>query len=322
MGWSRYWVVAAVSLLFLDDFGKIVDMSLGNVYKPYINPFRSLIHLIAVLLFGYIFVREQASGIKAAFDSLEDTVEDRTVDLKEARDRLEHSLEQQIRFTADASHELRTPLTLILNEVHWALNRERSLENYQTSMKTCEVAAKHMKELLESLLQLARGDSGYENISKKKTDLKSMCEESLVVLEAIGQPKEISVNFSAREEKLESEVDEAKILQILINLVSNSVRYSPKNSVVNLSLERSDGWGVITVSDEGRGISKDDLPHIFDRFYRADKARADASEGVGLGLSVCLALAQAHDGELTVSSDGERGTSFCLKLPLGENLNR
>lgn len=312
--WARNWICAALFLFFLDDFLKIPDMALGEAYEVYFAPIRHGFKLAAVPIFAYVYLREQSHAIRTAFDSLEDTIAERTSDLRMASERLEGALNQQIQFTADASHELRTPLAIIINEVSWALIEEREKSVYKESIETCKIAADHMKGLIESLLELARIDSGESELEKEEIEIGELCALSVKLLEPLALQKHINLHLETEPKSLA--IDRAKIRQVLINLVSNAVQHSPRDSNIWLRTRNEKDRLIIEVEDEGPGIRKQDIPYIFDRFYRSDKARSRNTGGTGLGLAVSRAIALAHNGDLWVESKESRGSIFSLSLPL------
>ncbi|MCH6258450.1 HAMP domain-containing histidine kinase [Puniceicoccaceae bacterium K14] len=313
--WVRVCVCVALLFFFLDDFLKLPDMALDEVYERYFAPIRHGLHLAGVPILAYVYVRQQATAIKSAFDSLEDIVGERTAELREASKNLEVALNQQIQFTADASHELRTPVTIIMNEINWALEKERDKETYQDSFATCRIATNHMKELIESLLDLARIDAGQSHLRKDPVDLNEMCKESAKMLQPIAYKKKINLHFSPGTKAMQVMIDLKKVRQVLINLVSNAVQHSPANSNIWIRLERRKSNIVLEVQDEGPGIMEEDIPYIFDRFYRSKKARAYVEGGSGLGLAVSRAIAIAHGGDLKANNLEEKGSLFSLVLP-------
>ncbi|WOO40138.1 HAMP domain-containing sensor histidine kinase [Rubellicoccus peritrichatus] len=313
-GWARNWICVALFFIFLDDFLKLPDMALNEVYEPYFTAIRHALYLTAIPIFAYVYLREHARAVRAAFDSLEDAVIERTGDLRKASEQLETALDQQIQFTADASHELRTPLTIIMNEVYWALEKERETETYKESFETCQIAARHMKGLIESLLELARIDSGESKLIKEDTELPSLCEETMQLLQPIALQKQIKLHLKTG--PAHAAIDATKIRQVLINLVSNAVQHSPEKSNIWVRLHNGSDHVTIEVEDQGAGIQENDIPHIFDRFYRSDKARSYNTGGTGLGLAVSKAIANAHNGDLKVESKAGKGSVFTLTLPV------
>ncbi|MEM9160997.1 MAG: HAMP domain-containing sensor histidine kinase [Verrucomicrobiota bacterium] len=227
--------------------------------------------------------------------------------------RLEVALNRQIQFTADASHELRTPLAIVLNECRWALKKKRDDEDYQTSFKTCLSTASHMGGLIESLLELARIDSGEARLEIDQEDIDRLVGETLSLMRPIASQKNIELVDESQPIVLK--IDKDKIRQVLINLVSNAIQHSPNESKITIRINTSQSNCSIEVVDQGKGIEKKDIPHLFDRFYRSDNARKHDG-GTGLGLAISKAIAVAHEGDLSVSSQEGVGSVFRLTLPL------
>ncbi|WOO41495.1 sensor histidine kinase [Rubellicoccus peritrichatus] len=232
--------------------------------------------------------------------------------LNETFDRLEGALKRQMQVTADASHEIRTPLTIILNELSWALEKERSLEDYVDSMTTCQTTARHMRSLIESLLQLAEINSGTATLEMKSVPLDQLTSETVEILRPIADQREVKLSVETK--PLKALGDATKIRQVIINLVSNAIQHTPTGSAVEVSVQQSDATQAIVVRDNGSGIDDMSIPFIFDRFYRSGKGEKK-SKGSGLGLAISKAIAVAHGGDLTVVSEKDRGSVFIFTLP-------
>jgi two-component system OmpR family sensor kinase len=235
-------------------------------------------------------------------------------------DQLEKNFEQQRRFTADASHELRTPLAVMLNEIQLARSRERSPEYYQQALETCERAAERMRKLVNSLLELARADSGDLELSLVQCDLGSVAREAIEFVTPLARKRHVTLSDTT--ESIPLMADSQKISQVLINLLTNAIQHNPEGISVSLSLKREDDRAVFRVRDTGAGILPEALPHIFERFYRADKSRARAKDvkgGTGLGLAICQAIVKAHRGAIRARSAPGKGSKFTVELPLGQS---
>ena len=228
-------------------------------------------------------------------------------------DRLQESFEQQSRFTADASHELRTPLSVILTNTELALSRQRSPEDYRAALETCRRASQRMKSLIECLLALARFDSGNSAVEPRELDLEPVAQECLDLMRPLADERHISINRDTAPTTIRGDHD--RIAQVLTNLLSNAIRYNRDGGEVKLGLAAENGHAVITVTDTGIGIEADDLPHIFDRFYRADKSRSRPDGGSGLGLAICKTIVDAHGGTITARSEPQHGTTIEVRLP-------
>lgn len=228
-------------------------------------------------------------------------------------ERLQRAFERITRFTADASHELRTPVALMRARTEILLRRPRSLEEYRTAHLENLAELEDTSNLLEKLLLLARADAGAETLHFSDIDLSALvcgaCEEMRTLAEA----RRITWRLQADTPAL-VRGDAAALRRLLLILLDNAIKYSHADSVVTVAVEPMALQAVVSVADQGAGIDADLLPHIFDRFFRADPARN--SEGSGLGLSIALWIAQAHGGSLTAESTIGAGTRFRFTLPV------
>ncbi len=238
--------------------------------------------------------------------------------LNQTFDRLETSFAQQVRFTADASHELRTPIAVMLTQVQLALSRERTPQEYQQTLQTCERAAERMRALVNQLLELARVDSGEFELMREDCDLGRVARESIEFIQPLAQEKNIRLTHSL--ESIRGKVDTMKLGQVLINLLNNAVQHNPAGIEICLSLQRKGNKALFRVVDGGQGIPAEALPHLFERFYRIDKSRARTKGNSGLGLAICKAIVEAHGGTIRVESAVGSGTTFSIEFPV-ESLN-
>lgn len=228
-------------------------------------------------------------------------------------DRLESAFQQQVRFTADASHELRTPLTIILSHAELALSRQRTPEEYRGALEATLRSARRMKLLIEELLALARSDAGGMQNSRQRVDLQHLVEEAVALIEPLAQQREVRLTVNAA--PVEVAGDANRLSQVVTNLLNNAVLYNRPSGEVTISTSQTDTEGVITVADTGLGIPQNDLPHVFERFYRVDKARSSERAGSGLGLAICQSIVAAHGGKICASSQVNVGSTFVVTLP-------
>ena len=228
--------------------------------------------------------------------------------------RLERSFEQQVRFTADASHELRTPLTAILTRCQLALSKERTPEKYKESIANCLEAALHMKGMAESLLEVARIESGETNLNLQESSLQDIVAESIELVEPLAEKKFITIDTSL--ERFPITVDISRIQQVCINLISNAIKYSPPGSNIAISVSKNGNMARLVVADEGHGIPESDLMGVFDRFYRGENAYEQGEDSAGLGLAVAKAIVSAHHGSIQAANRSSGGALFQVELPL------
>src|SRR5579883_641763 len=230
-------------------------------------------------------------------------------------DRLERAFAQQRQFVADASHELRTPLTIIKGDLDVLLRRRRDPDEYEEVVRGVDDEITRLSRLVEDLLTLARADSGQAELAREFVYLDALVDEVVAAIRRLAEARGITV-----EAQLERDIaivgDPARLRQLMLNLLDNAVKYTPAGGHVQVRLAGSAGWAYLEVTDSGIGIASEDLPHIFDRFFRADKARSRAEGGTGLGLAIALWCASAHGGRIEVRSRLSEGSVFTVRLPL------
>jgi two-component system, OmpR family, sensor kinase len=234
--------------------------------------------------------------------------------LEAAFTRREEALSRQRRFAADASHELRTPLTSISGHARmldeWALEKDR--ETARRSVRAIRREAGRMRDLVESLLTLTRGDEG-PPLDVGRHDLGEIAQEAVETARNNADGR-MSVEFIPPDQGIMATFDRGRILQVASILLDNAVKYTPEGGNVTVEVRGRGDRVELEVSDNGVGIREDDLPLIFERFHRADAARAE--DGAGLGLSIARQIAEAHGGTIEATSKVGAGSAFVLVLPL------
>ena len=230
--------------------------------------------------------------------------------------RLDDAFRRQRQFTADASHELRTPLTAIKGQVEVALRRRRDAAAYREVLQAINEEVDRLIRLVGSLLTLARADAGQIPIALETVSLPELVAGAVEQVDPVAKQRDIELSASAGP-AVTLQADEDLLLQLLLNLLDNAIKHTPAGGRVTV------GWRVngrqveLWVRDTGVGIAGEHLAHIFDRFYRVDKARSRAEGGVGLGLSICRWIAEAHGGHISVRSAPGQGSTFTAGLPTG-----
>jgi two-component system OmpR family sensor kinase len=233
--------------------------------------------------------------------------------LNQMFDRIESAFSQQVRFTADASHELRTPVAVILSHAELALDKPRPFEELRETIETCRRSALRMRSLIESLLTLARFDSGEVKIESRSFDVMRTVGDGIALVRPLADKRRITFQINLSPATATGDPD--RIAQVVTNLLTNAIRYNQDQGVVTVTLQSLPAETVLTVSDTGIGIPPEHLAHIFERFYRVDNARSRKDGGVGLGLAICKSIVTAHGGQISVSSHLNRGTKFEVRLP-------
>ena len=227
--------------------------------------------------------------------------------------RLDAAFAQQRQFTADASHELRTPLAVIISEAQTTLARERGAAEYRESIAVCLDAAQQMRRLAESLLQLARFDAGQEPIRRGHVDLAENARVCVGRIAPLAEERGIKIHCDLGPAETLGDAD--RLGQLITNLLTNAIHYNKPNGEIQVSTRSENGGTVLTVTDSGQGIAAEAVPHVFERFYRADKSRSRAEGRSGLGLAICKAIVDSHGGTIDVSSQPGAGTAFTVRLP-------
>jgi two-component system, OmpR family, sensor kinase len=235
--------------------------------------------------------------------------------LNETFARLEAAFARQVRFTADASHELRTPVSVILLQTQSALARERPAADYREALEACQRAAQRMRRLVESLLLLARLDARESAPARTPVDLAAVVRDAIALLAPLAARRDVTVGTALAAVSCPGDADQ--LGQVVANLLSNALHHSPAGSRIDLAVSSRDGEAVLAVTDHGEGIAADDLPHLFERFHRADKTRARTEGRTGLGLAISRAIVERHGGRIEVASEPGRGSTFTVILPAG-----
>jgi signal transduction histidine kinase len=253
-------------------------------------------------------------------DPVADEVARLAVTLNAMIERLEASFAALRRFTADASHELKTPLTVLRADIERAMTTPGAAAEQLVHLEEALAETTRMADLVDGLLTLARADEGRFDVVRDPVPLEPLVRDVYETALILGESAGVSVSLPIVEPGT-VRGDAQRLRQLLLNLVTNAIKYTPAGGTVELTLSRRlDGIGV-SVKDTGIGISAADLPHVFDRFWRADRARTRGGErgGTGLGLAISQWIAQAHGGALTVQSRLGRGSTFTVMLPLASD---
>ena len=227
--------------------------------------------------------------------------------------RLAEGIERQKRFTADASHELRTPLTIILSETQRGLKREREPADYQQLLRHCQTAAQRMRSLVDSLLILAREDQPDAAGPRHPCDLAELAGRVADRMAPLAASRATEIH---RDLEPASLTGDPELLDTLIqNLLSNALSHPPVGTAVTLRSHTRGESVILEVHDAGPGIPPEHLPHLFDRFYRADRARSQTAGHSGLGLAIARSIAGSMGGDIEVVSEPGSGTCFRARFP-------
>jgi heavy metal sensor kinase len=233
--------------------------------------------------------------------------------------RLEASVKRLTQFTADASHDLRSPIALIRTSAELSLRRPRTEAEYRETLARILATSEETTHLIENLLTLARADAGASELHFDNIDLiphlNKISEEAGIL--AAGKGIEVTRELAIGPVRVS--VNPAAIERLLLIIFDNAVKYTPQGGKIALSLSNGAGSARIEIRDTGIGISEQDLPHIFERFYRADQARSREPGGSGLGLAIAQWIVDLHGGRIEVQSNLGAGSVFRISLPVASN---
>jgi two-component system OmpR family sensor kinase len=231
--------------------------------------------------------------------------------LNEAFDRLERGLIREQQLTADASHELRTPVATIVTETEWALAQPRTEREYRDTIEVCARQGRRLKELVETLLALARLEAGALGPAYECLDLEALVARAVADVQPLAGRRGVTIESRGR---AELEADRVQLGILLSNLLSNAVRYNRPGGVVRVEVAASGDAVTMEVSDTGPGLDAAAARRVFDRFWRASPSRAAQEGGTGLGLAISKAIVDAHGGSITCQTSPE-GTTFVVRMP-------
>ena len=230
--------------------------------------------------------------------------------------RLDQSFDHMRRFVADASHELRTPISIIRGEADVALSTERSAADYKQTLAVVQDESRRLSRLVDDLLNLARADAGRVKMHVQEFYLNDLLAECCRAVHSLSAARRIALDSRSTDD-VPIRGDEELVRRMVMNLIDNAIRYTPEGGKVTVALTTGEAGAAIRVSDTGMGIAPDVMPHIFDRFYRADKARSRQDGGFGLGLAIVKWIAELHNGSVEVTSSPGAGSTFTVTLPRG-----
>lgn len=226
---------------------------------------------------------------------------------------IQNATERRKELTADIAHELRTPLSV--QQAHLEAMEDGIYDLTTENLQTIREQNQSLIRLVDDLRTLSLADTGELTLERTETDLSQLVKRTLKRFKPRMKEKNIQVSLSLPETSLKMIIDPQRIEQILVNLLSNAVKHSPQAGNVNVMLEKSQDQVILSIHDQGMGIPEDELPHIFERFYKSNKTRNEEDGGTGLGLSISQKLALAHGGSLDARNHPQGGAEFSLILP-------
>ena len=234
--------------------------------------------------------------------------------LNDMLDRIDQSFQIQRRFTSDASHELRSPLSRLRAEIEITLRRPRDTAEYVDTLRSCMEEVERLTLLVEELLALARYDAGQDREAASATSLNDIAAGAIERARAMAQQRQVSLSLRAAA-PVHAAIGEGAATLIVVNLLENAIKFTPAGGVVGIDIRHEGERACLRIADSGPGISVDDLPHLFERFYRGASARSGAVAGVGLGLALTQTIVQGHGGRIEAANLAAGGAAFTVHLP-------
>ena len=250
---------------------------------------------------------------RIAVESTESELEQVASTLNEAFDRLRLAVEQERRFMADASHELRTPISVLRAETEWALDRERSPQQYKDALAVCRRAAHRMQDIAERLLTLVRAEAAPDPEDLTPVAMRSLLDDVVKWLTPMAQERDVRLTVTGDPFTVNGDAEQLR--EALNNVIANGILYNKPGGSVAISTRRLGGTARIEIVDTGVGIPADAVTRIFERFFRVDRARSRDTGGSGLGLSIARTIFVAHGGDITCTSELGVGSAFVISLP-------
>jgi heavy metal sensor kinase len=310
-----------------------------------LEPIEAVLHRLVILVIlmlgamviiatggGYFLVRKALTPVDRIASSAEhitlhnlkdrlpiantgDELERLSISLNHMIARLDDALQHNQRFVADASHELRTPLTIMRGELEAMVDGNYLLSDVQPTAASILEEVERLARIVEGLFSISRLDSGEAHKELAQFDLAKLATSTAEQMCLLAEDKGITISSNAQNEVV-VEGDRARIKQVIVNLLDNAIKYTPAGGKIRLTVIACDGKASLEVEDTGIGIPTAARPHIFERFFRVDKARSRELGGAGLGLSIVKSICAAHGGQVDFQSTEGVGSRFKVELPL------
>jgi heavy metal sensor kinase len=297
------------SLLFLAPLGVLVAAIMGwQMARRALRPMKELAAAARKIDIEQL---QQRLPLRGAGDEVDELAQS----FNETLSRLENSVGQMKQFTASISHELRTPLTALRGEAEVALLEAHSVEDYQRLLSSQLEEFDKLTRMINDLLVLANAEAGEIRWAEQKVDLSVLAASLADQLEPVAAAKEIGLKTVA-EPNIQVCGDASWLERVVLNLLDNALKFTPKGGHIQMSVASENRYAALRVEDTGMGILPEAVPHIFDRFYRAEPSRSKGAPGVGLGLALARWIVEKHRGRIAVESQPGQGTRFTVFLPL------
>ncbi len=243
-----------------------------------------------------------------------DELQQLSISLNRMIERLEEAFHHISRFSADASHELRTPLTIMRGELEAAVQNSKIDPEAREALGTVLEETVRLSKIVDQLLAMSRLDAGEAFLEMSRFDFSELVRTTVEYMRLLADEKKLSLKVEAME-AVYVEGDQSRLQQVVVNLLDNAIKYTPEGGSVSVNVRAETDKAVLAVTDTGIGISEEGQAHIFERFYRTDKARSRQMGGTGLGLSIVKSIGAAHGGRVSVQSAEGNGSSFRFEIP-------
>lgn len=228
--------------------------------------------------------------------------------------RLEHAFQHQRQFLADAAHELRTPVAILRSQADVALERPRMAEDYAVTLAAMRAETEHLSALVDNLLLIARADAEQLPLSVEAVDVMEVVDDACRAVRPLAQSKQLTLRWEIGDE-MSVRGDTRLLRRAVINVLTNAIKYTMPGGAITIAVEPEADGAAISVTDTGIGLAPEDVLHIFERFYRADRALMAHEEGSGLGLAIVKMIAELHGGQVKVESVFGAGSRFTIFIP-------
>jgi heavy metal sensor kinase len=271
-----------------------------------------IIHPLSKIISAVHRITAEKLKVHIDIPKANDEIRELVVTFNSMLEKLDGSFSSQKRLIQDISHELRTPLTIMRGEMEVALKKARSPEEYITVLKSGLEEIRHVSLMIENMLILSRFDSREISMDIKSFPIDRLLNDIVNDLYILAERKGITIRINSSHDNFING-DEQQLRRAFLNVIDNAIKYTPEGGNILIGLEKIDGFTRIKVMDNGIGISPENLPFIFDRFFRVDKSRS--SEGFGLGLSITKSIIEAHKGILSIESNPVQGTTLIIDIP-------
>jgi len=243
-----------------------------------------------------------------------DELQQLSISLNRMIERLEEAFHHISRFSADVSHELRTPLTIMRGELETAVQNPRIDADLREMLGAVLEETVRLSKIVDQLLTMSRLDAGEGFLDVTHFDFSALVRTTVEYMRLLADEKKLALKVDAAEE-VQVEGDQSRLQQVVVNLLDNAIKYTPEGGSINVNVTGEPDEAVLAVTDTGIGISQEGQTHIFERFYRTDKARSRELGGTGLGLSIVKSIGAAHGGRVSVQSAEGRGSTFRFEIP-------